>query len=187
MTLKVQALNLETVITAKDLAKPVQVSSSYHEQLHLLCLYAVHTDDPVIGEDGKIHNLDAMQGQLRINPKCFEMGKFAVVVASPAYFLERLFTKLKDLDLAAVGRLVTYYDEASFSGEIASSDIEFSKQKCFSHQREWRLRVNFNTGAQDAKTIDIGNLPEGSFKLPASEFHRLNGMILVPKEPILSH
>jgi len=180
MTLRVPVLHLETVITEKDLAKQIQVSSTYHEQLYLLCLYAVHTDNPVI-EDGKIRNLDAMQEQLRIDPKCFEMGKFAVVVPA-ADFLKQLTSKLKDLGVAATGRLVNYYDEASFSGEIAFSDIEFSKQKRFSYQREWRLRVNFNTATTGAMTIDVGNLPEGSFKLPAGEFHRLNGMRFVPKE-----
>ncbi len=181
MTLRVPRLNLETVITEKDLAKQIQVSSTYHEQLRLLCLYAVHTDNPVI-EDGKIRNLDAMQAQLYIDPKCFEMGKFAVV-APAADFLNHLLSKLKDLGLAATGRLVNYYDEASFSGEIACSDIEFSKQKRFSYQREWRLRVNFNIATTGAMTIDVGKLPAGSFKLPASEFDRLNGMRFVLKEP----
>lgn len=183
MTLRIPPLNVETVITEKDLAKPVQVSTTYHEQLHLLCLYAVHTDNPVIGEDGKIRNFATMQEQLHIDPRCFDMGKFAVVVASPALFLERLFAKMRDLGLAATGRLVNYYDDASFSGEIASSDIEFSKQKRFSYQREWRLRVNSNTANPGPITLDVGALPQGSFKLHAREFENLNLMRFVPKEP----
>ena len=182
MALKVAALKIETVITAKDLAKPVQVSSTYHDQLHLLSLYAVHTDDPVI-EDGKIINLDAMQAQLHIDPKCFGMGKFAVVVPA-ADFLEQLPPKLKDLGLAATGRLVNYYDDETFSGRVAVADIEFSKQKRFSYQREWRLRVRSNIATTGPLTINVGIMPAGSFKVPASKFDCLNGMRFVPKKTV---
>ncbi len=181
MTLKVPALKLETVITAKDLARPVQVSSTYHEQLHLLCLYAVHTDNPVI-EDGKVINLKAMQEQLHIDPKCFEMGRFAVVVPA-ASFMEQLRPKLKELGLAGTGRLVKYYDDELFSGEFAFAEIEFNKQKRFSYQREWRLRVRSNIVTTGPITIDIGALPAGTFKLPATKFGCLNEMRFVPNRP----
>ncbi len=103
MTLRVPALGLRTVITEKDLAAPIQASSAYHEQLHLLCLYAFHTEKPVTYA-GKMQNSDRLHQQLRIDSKCFGMGQFAVMLPAVP-FLEQLRAELKLQNLAATGKL----------------------------------------------------------------------------------
>ena len=178
MTLKVPALRLETVITAKDLAAPIQASSTYHEQLHLLCLCALYTGDVKI-EDGKIQNIESLEQQLRIDPKCFAMGKFAVMVPAVS-FLEQLRGALGRQKIAATGKLVSYYDDAVFSGEIAASEIPFSKQKRFSYQREFRICVSTRMPKATALSLSIGDLSAICRKVPASQFQHFNKIKVSP-------
>lgn len=159
LTLKVPKLGIDIAITEKDLAAPVSVSFGRHDLLHLLCLYAVHWAgfEPV---GGKIHcepeEAEALQRQLRIDKRCFKFGKFAVV--TPAVpFLDRL---KKTLWHKATGRLVEYYDDEVFHGEIPEKDIPFRKQKRFGYQHEFRLC--FDTGAEQDYpiTINIGDISD---------------------------
>jgi hypothetical protein len=170
--LQVPKLNLKAVITGKDLAAPLQVSSTFHESFHVLCLTAPETDTPVI-ESGAIANLDVIHQQLQLDQRCFRMGQFAVVVPVLA-LLERIHGCLKRNGLAASQNMVTYYDDSSFSGHFSASEIPFRKQKRFAYQREWRLCVKFHIDTHDAMRLHIGRLPEGAFKLSAIDFPRLN-------------
>jgi hypothetical protein len=183
ITIKVPDLQLETTITAKDLAAPVQVSSTYHDNLHILCLYAVHSDDAKFA-DGKVtgtpQEMERLQQQLRVDPKCFEMGKYAVTICA-APFLEQLREALKRQRIAATGKLVSYYDDAVFHGEIAASKIPFSKQKRFSYQSEFRVCLNTRASTAAALTVDIGDLSAISRKIPANQFQRFNEFEVAPQ------
>ena len=168
LTLKVPKLAIEIAITEKDLAAPVSVSFNRHDFLHLLCLYAVYwTGFEPVG--GKIHcdpkEAEALQRQLRIDDRCFKFGEFAVIVPVVP-FLDRL---KKTLRHKATGRLVEYYDDEIFHGEIPEKDIPFRKQKRFSYQREFRLC--FDTGAvQDSPiTISIGDISDICAKVPSAK------------------
>lgn len=176
MTLKVPDLQLETTITAKDLYAPIQVSSTYHDNLHILCLYAVHSSDAKI-EDGKatgtLQEMESLRQQLKVDPKCFEMGKYAVTIRAVP-FLEQLREALICQDIAATGKLVSYYDDAAFHGEIAASEIPFSKQKRFSYQSEFRVCLNTRAHTMAALTVDVGDLSAISRKIPANQFQCFN-------------
>lgn len=182
MTLKVPKLQLETTITAKDLAAPVQVSSTYHDNLHILCLYAVHSDDAKI-EGGKakgtLQEMERLQQQLRVDPKCFEMGNYAVTIRA-APFLEQLRESLTRQHIAATGKLVSYYDDAVFHGEIPASEIPFNKQKRFSYQNEFRVCLNTPAPTAAALIVDIGDLSTISRKLAADQFQHFNEFEAAP-------
>jgi hypothetical protein len=183
MTLKVPDLQLETTITAKDLAAPIQFSSTYHDNVHLLCLTALHSDDVRI-EDGKatgtLQEMKRLQQQLRVDPKCFEMGKYAVTIHALA-FLRQLREALTCQHIAATGRLVSYYDDAVFHGKIAASKIPFSKQKRFTYQSEFRVCFNIQPQTAAALTVDIGDLSAISKKIPANQFQCLNEFQVEPR------
>jgi hypothetical protein len=182
MTIKVPDLQLETTITAKDLAAPIQFSSTYHDNLHLLCLYAMHSDDAKI-EDGKatgtLQEMERLQRQLRVDPKCFEMGKYAVTIHAVP-FLKQLREALTRQHIAATGKLVSYYDDAVFHGEIAASEIPFSKQKRFSYQREFRVCLNAPAPTAAALIVEIGDLSAIGRKIPANQFQRFNEFEVTP-------
>lgn len=169
--LQVPKLNLQTVITEKDLAAPIQASSRFHESLHVLCLTAPTTEAPIF-ESGAISNLDSIYKQLKLDQRCFLMGKFAVVVPVESFF-PQLKTFIENSKLSARYDIVTYYDDSLFSGHFAAHEIPFRKQKRFSYQREWRLCVKFHIDTNEAMRLQIGRL-QGAQVLSADQFSRLN-------------
>lgn len=150
----------KTKITKADLAAPVSMAFEFHDHLHLLCMYAMHT-----GRFGFIdghldlapEELDDLKAWIQIDERCFEFGKFAVITPVVP-FLERVKAAFKAQGVKAKGKLVKYYDDEIFHGEIALEDIPFSKQKRFAYQREFRLCVNTGTKGDDPLTIQIGDI-----------------------------
>jgi hypothetical protein len=169
-----------TEITSKDLAGPVSAAFEYHDYLHLHCLYAVHTTGFEC-VDGKIYyapeDAEELRRQLTIDERCLKFGRFAVI--TPAVpFIDRLREALKSQGYKA--KLVDYYDDEVFHGEIPMAEIPFKKQKRFSYQREFRLCVYPRTQQDTAITIAIGDISSICAKVEAA---RLNGLLGIQSEP----
>lgn len=181
MKLTVPAIG-DVEITKADLAGPVSMAFDYHNYLHLFCLYAVHTtgfrfiDNKI---DCSPEDAEALQRQLDVDERCLNFGKFAVI--TPAVpFLNQLREALKSQGYQATGRLVEYYDDETFHGEIPLKDIPFRKQKRFSYQREFRLCVYPRVQQDTAITINIGDLSRISAKVESSQLNSLFKLKLEP-------
>jgi hypothetical protein len=162
-------------LTKADFAGPVSMAFDYHEHLHVLCLYAFGTPG-TITNDGKI-DIGAMsetelRRNLSIDQRCLKFGGFAVVMAVTP-FLGQLRSALQRSGLPCRGRLVEYYDEETFHGEIAPIDIPFKKQKRFGYQKEYRLCVQSKTKGDDPLIIDIGDISSISAKIESSQINQL--------------
>ena len=119
MTLTVPGIG-EVTITKADLAALVSMAYEHHDYLHIFCLYAVHTSG-FSCVDGKIdyapEEAEKLHNQLRIDERCFKFGKFAVI--TPAVpFLSQLKDALQRQGYRCQGKLVKYYDDEVFHGEI---------------------------------------------------------------------
>ena len=73
-------------------------------------------------------------------------------------FLNQLRAALKSQGYRATGKLVDYYDDEKFHGQILLEDIPFRKQKRFSYQREFRVCVYPRIQLNAPITINIGDL-----------------------------
>jgi hypothetical protein len=162
-------------ITKDDLTAPVSTSFEYHDDLHMLCLYSVHTSgyDAV---DGKFH-LDErqaadFQNQILIDERCLKFGPYAVI--TPAVpFLAQVKEALRRRGQWFRGRLVEYYDDEVFHGEIAPPDVAFKKQKRFAHQREFRICVQTGTRGDDPISVDVGDLDHICAKAESSKLNNI--------------
>ena len=152
-------------ITKADLAGPVSMTFNFRNNLHLFCVNAVlATGFEFI--DGRIEftqeQADELQRQLHIDDRCMKFGKFAVIMLY-ALFVARLREALDSQLHKARWKLVEYYDEDMFHGEIPLEEIPFRKQKRFSYQREFRLcvypRTEEETSNSDPIMIHIGDIP----------------------------
>ena len=161
-------------ITKADLAGPVSMAFDYYNNLHLFCLYALQTTGFEC-IDGKIdfapEEAEELQRQLHIDERCLKFGKFAVI--TPAVpFLAQLRDALNAQRCKVRWRLVEYYDEETFHGEILPKEIPFRKQKRFSYQREFRLCVYPRTQEEAADsnpiTISIGDISQICGKVEAA-------------------
>jgi hypothetical protein len=162
-------------LTKADFAGPVSMAFDYHEHLNVLCLYAFGTPG-TITNNGNI-DIGAMsetelRRNLSIDQRCLKFGGFAVVMAVTP-FLGQLRSALQRSGLPCRGRLVEYYDEETFHGEIAPIDIPFKKQKRFGYQKEYRLCVQSKTKGDDPLIIDIGDISSISAKIESSQINEL--------------
>ena len=159
----------ETTITKADLAAPVSISFEHHANLHILCLYAVHTVSR--------HNIDLgmslaeneaeLQRQFRIYERCLKFGRSAVVVQAKP-FLAQLKGALLRQEKASTQGLVEYYDDKTFNGRIPEEEIPFWKQKRFAYQQEFRVCVRIGTTGNDPLTIEIGDIGQFAAKIESS-------------------
>lgn len=177
------AMNLDvpgigsTEISGKDIVAPVSMAFDYHDYFHVLCLYAIHTTGFEC-VDGKIEyspeDAETLQRQLHIDERCFKFGGFPVITPAVS-FLDRLRAALKSQGYKSTAKLVDYYDDEVFNGEIPTSEIPFRKQKRFSYQREFRLCV-YPHKRQDAPiTIAIGDISDICGRV---EPDQLNGLFV---------
>jgi hypothetical protein len=162
MKLNVPKMGLDIQLTKEDLAAPVATSFNYHNYLHIFCLYAVHsTGFECI--DGKFHcepkEAGELQRQIMIDDRCFKFGKIAVITYAVP-FLDQLKKVLRRDGYKARMKLVEYYDDEIFHGEIPVKEIPFRKQKRFRYQREFRLCVDTGTKRESAIFIDIGDISQ---------------------------
>jgi hypothetical protein len=182
MTLTVPGIG-ETTITKADLAGPVSMAFDHHNYFHIFCMYAVHTHG-FASVDGKFNctpeEAEELRRQIRIDERCLRFGKFAVV--TPAVpFLAQLKGALQHQCWRGSGKLVRYYDEETFHGEIKIEDIPFSKQKRFSYQQEFRICIEPKTFDRDPVTINIGSIAAISAKI---ESLRLSDLLTLKTEPV---
>ena len=185
MNLNVPKMGINLEITKKDLAAPVSASFSYHDYLHLFCLYAVHsTGFECI--DGKFHcgpdGAKDLQRQMKIDERCFKFGKFAVIMPAVP-FLNQLRDALKSQGYRATGKLVEYYDDKKFHGQIPEKEIPFRKQKRFSYQREFRVCVYPRIQLTAPITINIGDLSSICARVESSRLPSLFQLKPDPSSP----
>jgi hypothetical protein len=163
MTLKAPGFS-DILITEKDLAGPTSFACGSYDGVHLLCLYAVHSDEAArAGESG-----GQWKYPIGVDPRCLRFGKFAVIILAQP-FLDLLKKALPTLGYEARGKLVAYYDDASFNGEIPIADVPFMKQKRFEYQREFRLCIYSRAPTSRPITVPIGDLTSIGRKMEASQ------------------
>lgn len=97
-------------IRSQDLAEPVSIRFDAHDNLHLLCLYAIYINGvKFIGNSFECSpdQLQEIKKQLAIDPRCLGLGKYAVVMPAKSFIdhLKGVITGSPHL-LRVVGGLV---------------------------------------------------------------------------------
>ena len=183
MDLSVPTLGLHARITKADLAGPVFFQSNDFDNFHIFCLYTVYTekfvstdgDTKFVGTHGNTNLTESdvaeLRKQLVIDDRCLKFGRFAVIVRAVP-FLERLKKALQHNGQWFRGKLVEYYDDETFHGEIEQREVPFKKQKRFSYQREFRICVRTNVEGDGPISIEAGDISDICGKTESSQ---LNG------------
>lgn len=161
----------ELNIQPENLAGPVLLSFDYHNDLHILCMTAIHTgefdfdcESGLILDEG---DEDKLRKQLEIDSRCFEMGSFAVM-ARGLDFILRARTAIETRGHTCESALVNYFDPTTFHGRFPSlSSQPFRKRNTFSYQNEYRFCVNTHAKGDDVLCIEIGDISDFAAKMPA--------------------
>jgi len=168
-------------ITERDIAAPTSMSYEYHNHFHVLCLHAIYTCGFEC-IDSKFHisegQVDEIHRQIRIDPRCFRFGRFAVIIMARP-FIEMITSGLHRQERKLVRDLVHYYDDETFNGEISRKQILFCKQKRFAYQREYRIAVVPRLWGNDPLIVDVGDLSQICGKASS---HKLNDLLQLKLE-----
>jgi hypothetical protein len=134
-----QVPGLEKIrVAPSELAGPVRIARERTSLCNLFCTFALTgpIDGPVL-------------------PKCHQwFGDSFVIFKNTQQFLSRVGTAAKNRGLRIEGRLVEYYDENEYSGEVG----RFRKSSLFSYQSEYRIALE--TGTQGPFRFEIGDLSD---------------------------
>ena len=157
-----------TTITKADLAAPISLGSTVYDYHHILCMYAVYTSGFKPSEGGRFEpnheQVAEFRRQISVDERCIKMGPFAVVFPARPFLIQVREAALRDR-LRIRGKLVKYYDDETFNGEIPEKDIPFHKQKRFSYQKEFRICIEPRTIGNDPLVFDIGEIGNYASKI----------------------
>jgi hypothetical protein len=116
----------------------IRISLNKTSACNIFCMFAIN--EPIVGS---------------IFPKTYEWpGDHFVVFTNTAEFLNRVIVAAKRQGLGAEGRMVKYYDETKYSGQVG----RFLKRSTYSYQREYRIAVE--PGVHDPFRFEIGDLSD---------------------------
>jgi len=165
----------EFEISGEDLADPVSMSYDYHNYLHIFCIYAMHIKGFQV-VNGQIECTEKesyrLKKQLEVDHRNFKFGEFAVIVPA-VQFLKHMKSVLQEHKISFEGRLIDYYDESSFNGEIKLNDIPFKKHKKYSYQHEFRICVNTKTKSKEPLNIEVGDISHICAKIKSSTINEI--------------
>jgi hypothetical protein len=167
----------ELNIRSENLAGPVLLSFESYSHLSILCMTAIHTGEFELDcESGTISvaegDEDKLRQQLRIDPQCFKMGSFAVMVRGCDFVL-RAKNAIKSLGYTYNSTLVDYFDPAVFHGTFSPKKMAFEKRNVFSYQNEYRICVDTHTKGDDVVWIEIGDISDIAAKMPSADVNRI--------------
>ena len=150
-------------IAPKDIMGPVQIRMQRDLSKNLLCIYALFSDGYLQFKDDEIHLVDptsrglaAINEHVKMSERCFDMGKFTVVIHNIHEFQERLIRHaLENHFQLTVGR-VQYYEKKTHHGKFAEPGLH--KRNEFSWQREYRFILDRGSENAEPYTVDLGPL-----------------------------
>jgi hypothetical protein len=125
-------------VTPSDLAGPVHIARKRTSSCNIFCMFAVTR--PIEGP---------------LFPKSHRwFGDSFLLFTHTQDLLSRAEAAAKRQKLKIEGRLVKYYDETKYSGEVG----RFRKSSIFSYQSEYRIAVE--TGTEGPFCFEIGDLSD---------------------------
>ena len=162
-------------ISPKDLAGPMSITYTVHDSLYIFCMYAIYTAD-FTAKEGRIEynkqQAPELKRQLEVDERCLKFGPFAVIVPAVP-FLETVKSQLLRQGYQGKGRLVDYYDDSIYHGEIPEADIPFMKQIRFSYQNEFRIAITPRIIGTGPLSINIGPISNIAARVESSKLNSL--------------
>jgi hypothetical protein len=125
-------------IKGTDTAAPVICRFNENLTKNIFCIHAAYLDGK---SSSKFETLEELEQALKIPQENIALGMYSVIITNVELFIQRIKVAAARENVSLTGRLVNYYEPASFHGQFSAEDAPFYKQVRFSHQREYRLVV----------------------------------------------
>lgn len=155
-------------ISANDLAAPIVVHSSHLLDHNVFCIYSLNSRDY---ETVSAETLADFKRTLELHDSCFGLGKYCVAVLNASLFIERCKSAVNTLNVDCNLGLVDYFNEHEFHGDMPSDKRGYQKRSIFSHQREYRIKLDLSRSQSGPYTLDVGDLSDISIITTPQEFN----------------
>jgi hypothetical protein len=158
----------EHVVPTSDLAAPTVVHEDHLLSHNVFCIYSLNSrgHDSVSAE-----TLSDFKRTLELHDSCFGLGKFCVVILNASQFIERCKSAIEKLNLSGNLGLVDYFNEHEFHGNMSEDKLGYQKRSLFSHQREYRVKIDTNRPEPSPYILEVGDLSDIAVITTPKEFN----------------
>lgn len=165
----------EHTIPASDLAAPIVIQGSHLLDHNVFCIYSLNSrgHDTVSAE-----TLSDFKRTIELHESCFGLGKHCVVILNASQFIERCQSAIKNLNVKGNLGLVDYFNEYEFHGNMPSDKLGYQKRSKFSHQREYRIKIDLNRSESGPYVLDVGDLSDIAVMTTPKDFNDQLGLKL---------
>lgn len=142
-------------IPASELAAPIVIHNEDLLSHNVFCIYSLNSQshDTVSPE-----TLLEFKRTIQLHESCFGLGKFCVIVLDAQGFIKRCKSAVQKRKFNGSLGLVDYFDEHQFHGNMPEMRLGYQKRSIFSHQREYRLKIDTNSTTPGRYFLDVGCL-----------------------------
>lgn len=158
----------EHTIPASDLAAPIVLHGNHLLNHNVFCIYSLNSrgHDTVSAE-----TLSDFKRTLELHESCFGLGKYCVVILNASRFIERCQAAIQKLNVNGNFGLVDYFDEHEFHGNMPEDKLGYQKRSLFSHQREYRVKIDLNRQESSPYVLEVGDLSDIAVITTPKEFN----------------
>jgi len=158
----------EITVSALDLAAPIVVQGNYLLDHNVFCIYSLNSRGH---ERVSAETLSDFKRTLELHESCFGLGKFCVVILNASLFIERCTSAIKRHNFNGSLGPVDYFNEHEFHGCMPEDKLGFQKRSLFSHQREYRVKIDTNNPEAGPIFLDVGDLSDIAVITTTKEFN----------------
>ncbi|WP_156879116.1 hypothetical protein [Oceanobacter kriegii] len=158
----------EHVIPASDLAAPIVVHGDHLLSHNVFCIYSLNSRGH---ETVSAETLSDFKRTLELHDSCFGLGKFCVVILNASQFIERCKAAIEKLNVNGNLGLVDYFDEHEFHGSMPEEKLGYQKRSLFSHQREYRVKIDTARPEPSPYILEVGDLSDIAVITTPKEFN----------------
>ena len=156
------------IIPASDLATHIVVHGDHLLGHNVFCIYSLNSRGH---ETVSSETLSDFKRTLELHDSCFGLGQFCVVILNASQFIERCKSAIEKLNFDGNLGLVDYFNEREFHGNMPEDELGYLKRSLFSHQREYRVKIDTNRPEPSPYTLDVGDLSDIAVITTPKEFN----------------
>jgi hypothetical protein len=158
----------EHTIPASELAAPIVVHGEHLLNHNVFCIYSLNS----LGYDTvSPETLLDFKRTIQLHESCFGLGKFCVVILNAKSFIQKCKSAAQALGFNGSLGLVDYFDEHQFHGSMPEARLGYQKRSLFSHQREYRLKIDTQSQTPKPYFLNIGCLRDIAVLTTPEEFN----------------
>ena len=155
-------------IPASELATPIVIHGNHLLNHNVFCIYSLNSrgHDSVSSE-----TIFDFKRTLDLHESCFGLGKYCVVILNVTEFISRCTSALEKEDFDSSLGLVDYFNEHEFHGNMPENKLGYQKRGFFSHQREYRVKIDTRRTNPAPYILEVGDLSDIAVVTTTGEFN----------------